>query len=110
YVDAITTVTVNNEEITLQGTTNPADNTQTLVAQLWQVADQIEKAFEDQIGKHSGSAYVTKGVGNCCAVQLHINTCDDTFAILDSESAPIAPCSTLTPLADEYPVDSDCVD
>lgn len=110
HIDAIPEIRVNDTVITLVGTTNPADSTQTLTAQLQLVAEQIEAAFEEEIGKHSGSAYVTGGYGKCCTVELHVNTCDDTFDLLDDQGADITPCDTSDPLAEVFTLEDNCVD
>lgn len=107
YIDDITQITINSEVINLVGTANPADGTQTLLGQLESLVDQINQAFEDTLGPHSGSAYITGSYQNCCPFQLHVNTCDATFAI-----------TGLVPETDENPFEEygtftntdDCVD
>lgn len=107
-IPAITEATVNGTTVTLTNNLNPADNTTTLVSQLEAIAAQIERAFEDEIGPHSGSAFVTKGTGNCCEIQLHVNTCDATFAIGDGVT-PLVACTDENPFQ-TYTKDPNCVD
>lgn len=110
HIDGVAKATVNSVEYTLQGTLNPADNTQTLIGQVQQVADQINDLFEEHIGPHSGHAYVTGGFGKCASIELHVNTCDANFVLTDHANAPIAPCTTNDPLATVYTLEDDCVD
>ena len=66
----------------LVGTTDPRNSANTLRGQLQSVADQINQMFEDNQGRHSGSAYITGNEMNrCCPLQLHVNTCDANFSI-----------------------------
>lgn len=130
-IDAITTATVNDEEITFVNSTDPGDETKTLISQLEGIASQIEAAFDEKIGKHSGFAFVTKGVTDCCPIQLHVVTCDANFAIdgltecnLDPDVSYVpqslwADCTTpsATPVTPEcwfaviaYPERADCKD
>jgi hypothetical protein len=95
---AISEVTVDNVATTLVGTLDPADNAQTLRGQLESVADQINQLFEDGPGKHAGHAYVAgTSYSSCCPVQLHVNTCDPTFAISDGVT-PLVPTKNYNPL------------
>jgi hypothetical protein len=92
-------VTVGGVVVPLLGTLNPADNTQTLRAQLESVADQINEAFaaDPTVGKHGGHAFITgNSFSNCCPVQLHVNTCDATFAISDG-TTPLVPTKDYNP-------------
>lgn len=106
HFPAITGVTVLGETLELVGNVNPADPTQTLIPQLHCIVDQINEAYKEA-GGHQGSAYLTGGgQSDCCPLQIHINTCDETFAI-----------EGLTPTVEENPFEagtrertSDCID
>lgn len=80
-VDAITTATVNGVALNFVRNLDPQDSDFTLLGQIEDIAYQIEDAFTTRIGKHSGFAVVTRGVNNCCPLQLHVITCDEDFAI-----------------------------
>lgn len=83
-IDDLTTFTVGDGEdavVNFVGVKNPADNTQTLITQLDYAAQQIENRIKEVFGKHGGWAVLSRGVGNCCGVQLHVVTCDPDFAI-----------------------------
>lgn len=96
-VDAIVSATINNEVVTFSGNLNPADNTQTYIAQLKNIAQQIECAFEEKFGHNSGFAYVTGGgPDKCCPYALHVVTCDDNFVLTGSEGT-IATCDSINP-------------
>ena len=89
----------------MTGTTDPADSTRTLLWQLESVASQITAGFVSSIGNHAGSAFVTGGgYADCCALQLHVNTCDETFAI-----PGLTPCVDQNPFV-TFTRDSACVD
>lgn len=79
-ITALTTFTINSVATNFN-LTNPADNTQTLVAQLEIAVDLINQQFADTLGKHSGYAFISRGQGKCCPLQLFVTTCDATFAI-----------------------------
>lgn len=108
--DAIVEATIGGEVVTFSGNLNPADNSQTFLAQLKNIAHQIECAFDSNIGQHSGFAYVTGGgPDNCCPYQLHIVTCDDDFELRGEGGTVIDPCDAINP----YPEFQDritCVD
>ncbi len=81
---ALTTFTVDGEEYEFEGVTVNdvyAEDTYTLITQLEYAAQQIENKIQEVLGKHAGWAIVSRGIGNCCGAQLHVVTCDDTFAI-----------------------------
>lgn len=83
-IDDLTTFTVGDggdAVVNFVGVKNPADNTQTLITQLDYAAQQIENRIKEVFGKHGGWAVLSRGVGNCCGVQLHVVTCDPDFAI-----------------------------
>lgn len=90
-IDDLTTFTTGagpgEETTTFVGVKNPADSTQTLISQLEYAAQQIENRLQEKWGKHGGWAVLTRGIGNCCGVQLHVVTCDPDFAI-----AGLTPC------------------
>lgn len=79
-IEALTTFTINNVNYNFD-LKNPADNTQTLVDQLEIAVDLINAKFEETIGKHGGFAFLSRGQGKCCPVQLFVTTCDEDFAI-----------------------------
>lgn len=97
------------EEFTLKGNLDPNDSTKTLIAQLKNVAWQIEDAFTKTIGPHAGFAFVTgDGYNKCCPLQLHVIACVDDF-VLDGAEAPLVVCDDIDP----YPVFTNkvkCVD
>lgn len=80
-VDLIEEATINGDTVTFVNNADPSAPTKTLTAQLWGIADQIEAAYEEKIGKHAAFAFVTEGVTKCCPMQLHVVTCDADFAI-----------------------------
>jgi hypothetical protein len=90
-IDDLTTFTVGTggtqEIVNFVGVKNPADNTQTLITQLEYAAQQIEAKIKEKYGQHGGWAILSRGVGNCCGVQLHVVTCDPNFTI-----AGLTPC------------------
>jgi hypothetical protein len=87
-IDDLTTFTVNSVVKNFVGVTDPADATKTLVSQLEEAALQIEEAFEDEYGRHAGFVVLSRGLGDCCGIQLHISTCDPNFVI-----AGLTPCA-----------------
>lgn len=106
-VDAITSANINGQSVTFTGNLNPADNTQSFIAQLKNIAAQIECGFDEEIGKHSGFAFVTGGATGCCPIQLHVVTCDETFELIDVNGA-IVPCDGVNPFPD-FDVVNNCV-
>jgi hypothetical protein len=88
-IAALTTFTVDSVAYNFSDAVkNPADNTKTLMTQLNQAAFEIEAKIQEVHGKHGGFAIVTKGEGNCCPAQLHVVSCDATFAV-----AGLTPCA-----------------
>lgn len=79
-IDALTTFTINGvaHDFNL---VNPADNTKTLVEQLEIAVDLINEKFVEVTGKHGGFAFLSRGQGKCCPLQLFVTTCDENFAI-----------------------------
>lgn len=119
YVGAVTAAIINGTEYTFSATTNPLDSTQTLLGQLGSVAAQINDAFNTEysqgqsyVSPHGGSAYVTGSYQQCCPIQLHVNTCDSTFTLLDDSAEPISPQTTTNPFTTYGTVanDANCVD
>lgn len=84
-IDDLTTFVVgtgpSEETVNFVGVKDPANNTQTLISQLSYAAQQIENKLKDKYGRHGGWAVLTRSVGNCCGVQLHVVTCDPDFTI-----------------------------
>lgn len=72
------------------GVLDPSDNLQTLVAQLDRAVDIINAKFEETIGRHGGKAFISRGKGTCCPLQLFVSTCDPTFAIKGLVECPDA--------------------
>jgi hypothetical protein len=88
-IEALTTFTI-NDVTTPFNLVNPADNTKTLIDQLELAVDIINQKFEETIGKHGGFAFLSRGQGNCCPLQLFVTTCDEGFEIdglLECENA-----------------------
>lgn len=81
-IDALSTYVINGVTYNFgTGVLDPADNLQTLVNQLQRAVDIINTKFEDTIGKHGGRAFLSRGKGDCCPLQLFVSTCDATFEI-----------------------------
>ena len=76
----ITSVTINDKPVKLENTTNAAGD-KTFLGHLDNVVTQINCAFDKELGRHNGTAFVTNGTDDCCARQLHVITCDASFAI-----------------------------
>ncbi len=79
-IDALTTFTIQDVDYNFS-LTNPANNLETLVSQLQLAVDQINAKFDATTGKHGGFAFLSRGQGTCCPVQLFVTTCDETFEI-----------------------------
>ncbi len=96
YVAAVKGVTINGTSYPFVGNLDPTDSTHTLTSQLALIADQINTAFETKYGEnaHAGRAYTTGSYSDCCAIQLHVNTCDSTFILYDANDAPITKTTT----------------
>lgn len=77
---ALTTFTIDGETYNFE-LVDPANNLQTLVDQLDVAVELINEKFADTLGKHSGRAFLSRGEGNCCPLQLFVTTCDETFEI-----------------------------
>ena len=109
-LDGIVSATIGGEEVTFSGNLNPADDQQTFVAQLENIAWQIECGFTEHIGPHAGFAFVTGGgPDSCCPVMLHVVTCDDDFVLTDVNGAMDVCSSAITPFPD-FPANVTCVD
>ena len=104
--DDLTTFDVDSVSKNFVGVVDPKDATKTLVAQLEYAAMQIEAEIQADLGKHAGFAFVSKGMGDCCPVQLHVVTCDDTFTI--AGLTPCAPGITQFPDFTENGVCQEC--
>jgi hypothetical protein len=82
-IDALTSFTIDGEEYDFN-LTDPAssgETLQTLVDQLEIAVDLINEKFTEVLGRHSGKAFLSRGEGKCCPVQLFVTTCDETFEI-----------------------------
>lgn len=73
---------------------NPLNSAQTLQAQLQNIVNQLNTALGDL-----GSASITGGAGECCPIQLEINTCAFEFNLIDTDDGDITACSEVNPLA-----------
>ena len=83
-IDALSTYVIDDTTYNFgTGVLNPADNLQTLVSQLERAVDIINTKFDETIGRHGGRAFLSKGKGDCCPLQLFVSTCDPTFEITD---------------------------
>lgn len=102
HIDAVISATVGGQTVTFTGNVDPADNTKTLRAQLDHIANQINEAFEDDEGEYAqtGSAYVTGSYSDCCPIELHVNTCDATFALQTTGAAAITPKTSVNPFTE----------
>lgn len=114
HIDAVLKATVNGTDYTFTGNTDPADSSKTLRGQLENIAAQILDAFEAEYGElaFTGSAYVTGSYSECCPIQLHINTCDDAFALLTTGDAVITPTTDVNPFTEYGTFDNvqECID
>lgn len=114
HISAVTGAVINGVTYTFTGTTNPSDNTQTLVGQVKHVVDQLNAAFRTEYGEyaHAGSAYYTGSYQDCCPIQLHVNTCYAGFQLLGASSAQIAVSDAYNPFTRVGTVtaDPDCID
>lgn len=103
-VPLINRININNAEadITITNSTNPADNTQTLIPQLKRVVAQIN----DNLGDY-GYATLVQGTGGCCPVKLLVNTCYDfTLGSNDGETTTwLTPCNILEDNSQPNPLD-----
>lgn len=99
YVAAVKGVKIRDTRYNFVGNLNPNDSTQTLMAQLPILVDQINEFFKTEYGEyaHAGSAYSTGSYSDCCPVQIHINTCDADFQLYDVNDNNITPQSTVNP-------------
>ena len=79
-IDDLTTFTVNGVATNFN-LKDPANNTATLIAQLETAVILINEKFESVLGRHGGRAFLSRGNGNCCPLQLFVTTCDEDFAI-----------------------------
>lgn len=114
YVAAVKGAQIRDTRYNFVGNTNPADSTQTLMAQIAGIVDQINDAFKTEYGDyaHAGSAYSTGSYSDCCPEQIHINTCDASFTLYDANFVAITPSVVNNPFT-EYGTTSasaTCVD
>lgn len=119
YYDAISGVNINGNYHEFVANVNPLDNTQTLPGQMEGIVKQINELFiteynsgQTNVNPHAGSAYLTGTYQQCCSVQLHVNTCDANFQLLDVNGDPIAPTTSVNPFT-QYGTavgDANCID
>lgn len=108
-IDAIVSATIGGEVVEFTGNLSPTNNAVTNIAQLKGIAHQIECAFDEIIGPHSGFAFVTGGgPDSCCPAALHVVTCDDSF-VLTGVSGDIDTCEAINPYP-EFAKKMTCVD
>lgn len=88
-INALTTFTIGEEDFNFD-LVNPADNTKTLVDQLEIAVDLINEKFVETVGKHGGFAFLSRGQGKCCPLQLFVTTCDADFEIAGLLECPDA--------------------
>lgn len=102
YVSAVAGAKIRDTQYPFVGNLNPTDSTQTLTAQLWFMADQVNEFFKTEYGAdaHAGSAYTTGSYSGCCPIQMHVNTCDASFTLYDANGATIAPQTTNNPFTE----------
>ena len=93
--DDITEFTFKGVTTQLTNSVDPTDNTRTLVSQLQGIADQINAVLSVQ---GEGCAVLQQGVGKCCPIELHVNSCDANFEISDGTTA-FTPCTHEDPAA-----------
>lgn len=92
YVAGIKGALVKDTLYTFSGNLNPLDATQTLSGQIDNIVAQINDAFITEYGEnsHLGSAYFTGSFSDCCPYQIHVNTCDANFKLVDVNDNEIA--------------------
>lgn len=93
YVAAVKGVLIRDTVYNFTGNLNPADSTQTLTSQLESIAHQINEFFKTEFGEYAyaGTAYTTGSYSDCCPIQLHINTCDAGFQLIDANDVEVEP-------------------
>lgn len=79
-IAALTTFTVNGVATSF-GLTDPAAPLTTLIDQLEIAVSLINEKIESELGRHGGRAFLSRGNGRCCPLQLFVTTCDEDFAI-----------------------------
>ena len=100
-----------NEATTVfSGNLNAADPTKTDLGMVKNIAQQIELAIEAALGPHTGFAVVTQGATSCCAMQLHVITCDANFRLDDVTDTEITPCTSAVDTAFTFPTEWTCAD
>lgn len=97
-IDALTTYTVSGVTYDFN-LTKPNDPTKTLLTQLELAVETINAKFDEVTGVHGGFAFISRGQGACCPIQLFVTTCDETFAIagLTECTDAINPFASFTP-------------
>lgn len=119
YFDMISGAVVNGNYHEFVSNTNPLDATQTLTGQLDNIVLQLNDLFiteyaggQTGVDPHAGSAYATGTYQQCCSMQLHVNTCDANFQLLDVNGDPITPTTSNNPFTVYGTVDNDanCID
>lgn len=99
YVAAVKGAVINGTTYLFTGNLNPTNSAQTLTAQLDHISHQINQAFKTEYGEnaHAGSSFTTGSYSNCCSIQLHINSCDTNFSLINAADAAITPQTSNNP-------------
>lgn len=97
-VPVITGIRLGGDIYDITGNLNPADNTQTFIGQLKNVAQQIECHINTVVGPKTGFAFVAGGgPDSCCPIQLHVVSCSEDFQLLGESNAEIDVCDAIEP-------------
>jgi hypothetical protein len=82
-ISALTTFTIDGDDFNFDLTdpSTSGETLQTLVGQLETAVELINEKFTEVLGRHSGKAFLSRGEGKCCPLQLFVTTCDETFEI-----------------------------
>lgn len=88
YLPGITGINIGGVPTAFNFTVDPTDNTRSLVSQIDRIVYLINQALKP-IG---GSAVRLKGLGNCCAHQIQINSCQTNIQLI-TNAGNVAPTS-----------------
>jgi hypothetical protein len=99
HVSGIKGALVKDTVYTFTGTLNNADPQVTPIGMIQNAIEQINDAFVTEYGEnaHAGSAYFTGSFSDCCPFQIHVNTCDANFKLIDINDNEIAPKTDVNP-------------
>jgi len=89
------------DSMTVDGNTSTAYTDTTDPASMAELVIALNnlKAAREANADFVGSVFITKGFGDSCCVQLHINT-PNAFVLTDDDAAAYTPCSTTHPQTD----------